>query len=357
MEPLKNMYNEKFIDKISNLILKVYLDFDAPSFKNSVFNDKFENLELKERMRHIAQTLGKYLPSDYEQAIDILMKLPIEETGFTYIVFSDFLEVYGLDNYELSVPALKYFTQFCSSEFAIRPFIIKYEDKMMQEMLKWTKSDNVHVRRLASEGCRPRLPWGIALPEFKKNPDKVIKILEELKNDPEEYVRKSVANNLNDISKDNPEIAIKLIKKWYGENKNLNWIVKHGSRTLLKSGNSEIMKIFGYHNPKSISLKNIHIPETVKLSSEFEFSFEIESMEGDIGKLRIEYIVEYVRLKGKKSKKVFKIAEGEYQNKVKLIKKKHSFKPVTTRKYYPGTHGFYIIINGIEKYHTTFELF
>lgn len=356
MEPLKNMYNEAFIDKISTLISEVYAEFNYENFKKSVFNDNYNNLELKERMRHISTTLGKYLPSDYAEALKILMQLNINDTDFTYIIFSDFVEVYGLDNYQLSIPALEHFTKWCSSEFAVRPFIIKYEDQMMAQMLEWTKSENTHVRRLASEGCRPRLPWAIALPKFKKDPSKILPILEALKNDKEEYVRKSVANNLNDISKDNPEIAGSLISTWYGHNKNLDRIVKHGSRTLLKAGNTDIMKIFAYHNPDCIEITNVHFNNEVPFSGELEFSFDIISNDGNIGKLRIEYIIEYVRLKGKSSKKVFKIAEGDYPVTMKSVKKLHSFKPVTTRKYYPGTHGFYIIINGVQKFSGNFEL-
>lgn len=149
-------------------------------------------------------------------------------------VLDNYVEQYGLDDYETSVKAIERITQFTSCEFSVHPFIIRYPNEMMVQILIWSKHENWGVRRLASEGCRPRFPWAMALPHLKKDPALIIPILENLKNDPARFVRLSVAYNLNDIVKDNPETVMELVKRWKGESEEVDWIIKHGCRTLLK---------------------------------------------------------------------------------------------------------------------------
>ena len=137
--------------------------------------------------------------------------------------------------------AIEFITQFITCEFAVRPFLLKYGDKMMNQMRAWSLHKSHKVRRLASEGSRPRLPWAMAIPALKKNPMPVLTILENLKNDPSESVRRSVANNLNDISKDRPGMVLKIANAWKGQNKETDAIVRHGCRTLLKHGHPEVL--------------------------------------------------------------------------------------------------------------------
>jgi len=227
---------------------------------------------------------------------------------------------------------------------------------MMRQMEKWAESDNHHVRRLASEGSRPRLPWAMALPEFKKNPAPVIKIMKKLKNDQSEYVRRSVANNLNDISKDNPDVTLKIAKEWRGKNKNTDWIIKHACRTLLKDSNEHALSLFGFGNPKSIQLLGLKVSKKVKMGDHVEFSFSLKSSNKNMGMLRIEYVIEFVRANGRTGRKVFKITEGDFRGTSKDVVKSYSFKPITTRRYYPGVHGISILINGKEMAKTQFNL-
>ncbi|QFR49186.1 DNA alkylation repair protein [Sulfurimonas lithotrophica] len=345
---LKELYNKQYIDYLASNIVKNYKTFKTDSFKKAIFYKGWEDLELKQRMRHIASTLGEYLPSEYIKAIDILEKT-FKDVDSKYalenMLFQDFVEVYGLDEFDTSMMALETFTVGSSSEFAIRQFILKYPKKTMTQMQKWAKSENEHVRRLASEGCRPRLPWAIALPEFKKDPSQVIKILDVLKDDESEYVRKSVANNLNDISKDNPEITINLAKKWIGNSKNTDKLLKHGCRTLLKASEVDALEIFGIKKAKHITLEAISIQKKVEMGSELEFSFTINSKK-NLGYLRVEYQMEFLRQNNKYSKKMFKICEGEYLQNNKTIQKRHSFKPISTRKYYAGVHRLHLYVNG-----------
>lgn len=356
-EPLKNLYNEVLINSLCHALKAVYKPFQSNSFHKSIFDETWEKKELKQRMRHIAETLYKFLPQDYKQAVEILKQIAADFNGFEYMFFPDFVELYGLEDYEPSIIALEYFTEFSSSEFAVRVFIKKYPDKMMAQMEKWAESNNYHLRRLASEGCRPRLPWAMSLPEFKKNPQAVLKVLEKLKQDESQYVRRSVANNLNDISKDNPQVVIQLAKTWAGENKNIDWMVKHGCRSLLKQAEPEIMDLFGFENPKHIFIDGFEVQKSVCMGHDLEFSFLLHTQKHKLGKLRIEYAIDFMKNNGKQSRKLFKISEADYAQSKKVINKKYSFKPISTRKYYAGLHGIAVLVNGYELTRSEFQLF
>jgi len=197
----------------------------------------------------------------------------------------------------------------------------------------------------------------MALPKFKKDPSPILPLLEKLKDDPSETVRRSVANNLNDISKDNPDIALDLCEKWYGTNKNTDWIVKHACRGLLKAGNKRALKLFGYSDPDCVSSENFKISSTkIKKGEELHFSFDLlVQAEGSI-RVRIEYAVYFMKANGKQNKKVFKITENTYGVGTHRFKRKHSFRDMTTRKHHAGEHKISIIINGEEKTLLSFNL-
>jgi len=343
---LKDIYDKKFIFKLAYEINEVYSDFNEKKFIKNVFNKEWSKKELKQRIRHMSENIQQSLPANYKKAINILKPVSLKFSGLEHLIFPDFVELCGIDDLKTSIHAMEYFTEGSSSEFPVRPFIIKYGNKMMKQMNVWSKSNNEHVRRLASEGCRPRLPWAMALPEFKNDPSLILPILERLKSDKSEYVRRSVANNLNDISKDNPAIVIKIAKQWKGLSPDTDKLIKHGCRTLLKSGEPGVLKLFGYKKPKDILLKKFKVTKEIKMGEEVMFSFSLLTTKNRIGKLRIEYIVDFVRQNNKTGKKVFKISEGNYSESVREISKKHSFREISTRRYYPGKHALSIIVNG-----------
>lgn len=355
-ELLKNMYNHESLYKVAVAIQSVYNSFKVDEFIKSTMDETWNNLELKARCRNISMSLGMYLPEDYKEALSILEK---SVTGFYFaFFFPDFVEVYGQDdiNWDLSISALERNTEYWSSEFAVRAFIIKDEERMMAQMRKWSKHKNEHIRRLASEGCRPQLPWGQAISKFKKDPTPVLPILEQLKTDTSTYVQKSVANNLNDISKTHPDLVISIAKDWYGKNKSTNWIVKHGCRTLLKKGNRDVLALFGYDDTTSINIQDFTLETTsISIGENLTFSFKILAKKAT--KTRLEYGIDYVKSNGKRNKKIFKISEVSLkENEKKSYMKKHSFADVSVRKHYPGIHSITIIINGVEKGKLDFEL-
>jgi len=354
-EQLKNVYTKEYIKNLALKIKENYKEFDSESFINSIFNPTWENLELKQRMRHIAIMINEYLPLSYEQQLEVLKPSSKEFTGFEAMFFQDFVEVFGVDDFENSMKALEVFTQDSSSEFAIRQFILKYEDKTIDYMKLWTKSSNEHLRRLASEGCRPRLPWAVALTNFKNNPSKILTIIEELKNDKSLYVRKSVANNLNDISKDNPHLLIKFVKENLGISKELDWVCKHASRTLLKNGDKEILKLFFFDKSNHVEIENFYCDKVVKVDDSLNFSFDLVSKEM-LGNIRLEYGIFYLRANNAHNKKVFMISQNDIKSKYKKVTKKQSFKNMSTRRHYLGKHYISLIINGEEKIKKEFIL-
>lgn len=348
-EALKNLYSKKLISDLCHSISKHYSSFDKAAFTQAVFNSDWKNKELKQRMRHIAICLHQHLPKDYKKAINILKPVSAEFSGFEYMFFQDYVECYGLEDFDTSIPALEHFTKYASSEFSVRAFILKDEKRMMKQMLCWAKSKNHHVRRLASEGCRPRLPWAIALPPFKKNPKTILPILKTLMTDESEYVRRSVANNLNDIAKDNPTVVLDWADNWLGKSEDTDKLIKHACRTLLKQGDTKALALFGFTKAKHITLHEFEVQPCVTFGESLLFSFLLKSQKRSLGKCRIEFAIDFVKANGSLSRKVFKISEADYTEKEKHVNKYFSFKQISTRKYYTGEHKLTIIVNGVDQ--------
>ncbi len=356
-EPLKNSYNKPYVSRLVDSFLMHSPNFDGKALHRKIFDDDWEGRELKSRMDHIAKNIYDVLGLDYVSALNILKPVCESFGGYEAMFFPHIIELYGVDHWDESMAALEHMTQFSSSEFAVRPFIVKAPKKMMKQMLRWSRHDNYHVRRLSSEGCRSRLPWAMALPAFKKDPTLILPILERLKNDESEYVRKSVANNINDIAKDNPRLVKELASRWLGENSDTDWIVKHGCRTLLKKADAEVLALFGYVPGQKVEVLALSIVDkTVAIGGELNFTFSLSSKRVTLGMLRIEYAIDYMKSNGSQSRKIFKISEGDIQTKNKDVKRKQSFKEMSTRKHYPGPHALAVIVNGAEVKKMTFDV-
>jgi 3-methyladenine DNA glycosylase AlkC len=357
-EPLKNRYTPAVIDRLADELEKAYLKFDKKKFRLMVFDQNWEQRELKQRMRHIAESINHSLPISYPEQIKVLNKVAPRFDGFLALIFPDFVQVYGLEDPDVSIPALEHFTQYSSSEFGVRPFIERYEKRMVKQHLLWAKNKNHHVRRLASEGIRPRLPWGMALTSFKKDPQPLLPILELLKQDESEYVRRSVANCLNDISKDHPAIVLELIKKWKDISAETDWIVKHASRGLLKKGHQEALASFGLNPAVKAEVSGLTLSKSkVKIGESFYFTFDLKLLEKREEDLRIEYKIYFMKANGKPAAKVFQIGKYALQPKETLsFERKHSFVDLTTRRHYAGEHKVVVVVNGKEKAEIDFVL-
>ncbi len=345
---LKDEYSKAFIEEIGAKLSKLNNSFNPKSFTQSVINKDWKQRELKDRMRFITKNIHNHLNFPYSEQVDILGEIVADYGGLKGMIFPDFVQVYGLDDFKTSLKALELFTQYSTAEFAIRPFIEKYPEQTMNQMLLWSSHKNEHLRRLASEGCRPKLPWAPPLREFIKNPKPVLPILENLKNDDSLYVRKSVANHLNDISKSQPELVLKIGEKWHGKTEHTNWIVKHALRTLLKKGNKNALSIFGLDDSKNLKINNLLLSKSaIKIGDFIHFDFDITNTSNREKNLRVEYKVAYVKANGSTSDKVFQISEFTLKEKAtKHFSRKQWFKELSTRKHYPGVHKISIFING-----------
>ena len=352
----KDYFNKKLAQRLAKLIGDVYPDFKSRAFVKQIA-DQIEPLELKARVAVMAEALRAFLPEDYPRALEVLMQILGPENpeegemfnhGFQFMPIEHFVGTYGLDDFEISMQALYEITKRFTAEFAIRPFLIRYEKEMLQVLAKWVQDENEHVRRLVSEGTRPRLPWAMRLPAFVDDPRGPLKLLEKLKDDPSEYVRRSVANHLNDITKDNPELAVDVLARWAkGASDDRLWIVKHALRSLVKQGHTGALKILGYGPPK-VKLVNFEVQTSVvQFGDALEFSFELQSESHKSQKLIVDYVIHFVKANGTRSAKVFKLSlrvlgSGECLQ----LERMHKIREITTRKYYAGGHRVEVQVNG-----------
>ncbi|WP_105205967.1 DNA alkylation repair protein [Neobittarella massiliensis] len=360
---MKNKYYH--VDALHELALRikaVYPTFEAAAFIADIIDDTWDARKLKERMRRVTIYLGRYLPADYGRALaiidQVIVRYPIGFHQNACACFPDYVEVYGQDvcNWDLSMAALERYTPYATAEFAVRPFIIHHEERMMRQMSIWASHEDAFVRRLASEGCRPQLPWGQALPSFKKDPSPVLGILEQLKTDPSVHVRKSVANNLNDISKTHPDLVVTIAREWYGKHPYTDWIVKRGCRSLLKKGDRGALDIFGLSAVDCVDIIDFSLgASAVSIGESLPFSVCIEAKR--TARLRLEYSIDYVKSGGKKSRKIFFISEISLKaGQRKRYDKTHSFADLSTRNHYPGTHSIALIIGGTQQDVLHFEV-
>ncbi len=313
-------------------------------------------LELKDRIKLLSGGLHDCLSCNFEQSLETLLKATFKPapgldplTGFALWPFTNFIQTYGLDHIEKSLHALYRLTPLFTAEFAVRPFLNLHPEATYAFLLKCTQDKNEHIRRWASEGSRPRLPWGEQIKGAILDPSPGLEILEALRYDESEYVRKSVANHLNDISKDHPNVALQAARQWLkhspsAEKNKVQWIVRHGLRTLLKKGHTKALQTLGYQG--KVQIKGLSLsPKRLAIGQSLEFEFELKSKEDT--KVMVDYILHHQKANGKTSPKVFKLTVKELKaGKSLAIRKKHSFKLVTTRAYYPGLHTIEIMVNG-----------
>lgn len=357
-EKLKDLYmTEPSLRRFASVIAGIYPEFDGHRFISLVFDGGAAEMELMARMRHTTGCLKQVLPASYTQSIAILRKAAPAVKGWEAMCLPDYASLYGLEARSTSLKALETFTRYSTSEFGVRPFLIRDAKPVMAWMKKLAGSKNHHLRRFASEGCRPRLPWAMAIPEFKTDPTLIIPILEQLKSDRSEYVRKSVANNLNDISKDHPQLILKLCRQWQGTSAETDWIIKHGCRTLLKAGNSEAMRLFGFADPKAVVITKLKLDQRkarIGEKANFRFSLQVGGKKPLL--IRIEYAVFYAKKNNRISKKVFKISEKTYGPGEYEISRSQSFADRSTRRHVAGKHDISVIVNGVEKARATLLL-
>jgi len=345
--------NDRVVTKIGKAIQAEY-----PEFKIKDFNQVSKNLgplELKARVLLITAQLKTYLPADYKKSLNILMKAMKggDLTGFELWPVSEYISQFGLDHFDESLKAMYQLTQRFTAEFAIRPFLLKDHKKVLSTLETWVDDKNTHIRRWISEGTRPLLPWGQKIPLFVMDPTHTLLFLEKLRHDEELYVRKSVANHLNDISKNHPKVVIDVLQSWLQDvpkehQDKIDWIKRHALRTLIKKGNPGALKLMGVSGKAKVKLGKVELNQKkYKLNDKLQFEFQVTSTATKSQKLVVDYAIDFMKANGKKGQKVFKLKTFDLKGKETLtLKKAHSLKPITTMKYYSGVHHLKIQING-----------
>jgi len=357
-ELLKDVYTEAYVKELAGRLQEAHSGFDSSAFIQKVKGGDWPSMELKARMKRITEGIHEHVPLPYSNILDILIDIAPYCGSLAGLFLPDYVSRYGLDeDWNTSMEALARLTPFASAEFAVRPFILRDEERMMDQMLHWSNHESEHLRRLASEGCRPRLPWGQALKNFQANPAPILPILENLKDDPSEYVRRSVANNLNDISKDHPALVLEIAQRWLRQKLSRKRLVKHGLRTLLKKGDSSVLALFGFGNPDRVAVSSFTLdPKAVRIGDSAQLQVEMDIQGEKELPLRIEYAIDFVKKSGKLNRKVFQWKEKNYKGGLYRIEKSHSFRQMSTRKHYPGLHRLLFLVNGEEKAILHFEL-
>jgi len=355
----KNFYNQDVVKDIATRVAATYKPFKSDLFIAEIMRELL-SLELKARAIFISATLRKYLPQDYAEAIRILVQSMGNNDGsggvegmggFRHLPFLNFVEKYGLDDPELSLQTLYQMTKYFSGEFAVRPYLLLHRELAFAAAHQWSNDKDWRVRRLASEGTRPRLPWGLRLKELVVDPAPILPILDRLFNDPHPVVRRSVANSLNDISKDHPVLAVQIATGWLKENDTaeVRKMVSHALRTLRKKGDKATSGLLGFAHSAEVKLVAFALEkDSVRIGEAIGFNLTLISEEKKPIRLVVHYAVHHQRKNGTTAPKIFKLAERDIKSGEKItLSGKHSFKKITTRRYYPGEHKIEIIVAGV----------
>ncbi|MES2046151.1 MAG: DNA alkylation repair protein [Pseudomonadota bacterium] len=346
---LKEIFNAERIRHIADETRAVFPAFDTGRFI-ALCRDGLDELSLMARLRRVAEALHATLPEDYRVALDVLRDLvPRLNSSFVTMALPDFVALYGQGHFELSMEALKFFTTFGSSEFALRYFLRRDPSRTLSVMERWARDENEHVRRLASEGSRPRLPWSFKLDAVIADPSLTQDIIETLKADPSRYVRKSVANHLNDIAKDNPDWVLERIEGWPRDNAATTWIARHALRTLVKRGDRRALTILGAGEVADIDVVDFTVaPRTIALGESISLSIALRSTSARGQRLVVDYAVHYVKRSGATTAKVFKLRTIDLapREAVKIVHRQ-TVRDFTTRIHHPGRHSVELLVNGL----------
>lgn len=357
-EPLKNHFDDRVPRTIARDISAVWPEFRARPFVTDALRG-YDALELMDRGRHIARVLRRHLPDDYPKALAILMRSVGERpkktdgdggmASFFYLPHTCFVAEFGLDHFEESMQAQYVLTQRFTAEFSIRPFIERYERESLTLLRSWTRDPNVHVRRLVSEGTRPRLPWAGRLRRLQQDPTPVLELLELLKDDPELFVRRSVANSLNDIGKDHPDVLVAVAKRWLVDaSDERRALVRHALRSLVKQGHPGALKLLGFGRQADVAIANVRIgPKRAPMGGRVTIAFDLRSTGPRTQRVLVDLRIHFVKAAGRTSAKVFKLRAMDLAPGATVAcRKTISLADLTTRQHYPGRHVVDALVNG-----------
>jgi 3-methyladenine DNA glycosylase AlkC len=366
-EPLKNSFGPEVPEKIARMIEAEYSSFDSDGFLARALGG-YEELELTPRARQIAAALGEHLPADRRRALEILIgSLGPEIEGseltgmdlFIYMPHVYFVAEHGLEHFDLAMLAQYEITKRFTAEFSIRAYLESCPEETLARLHEWASDPNVHVRRLVSEGSRPRLPWARRLRRFQEDPTPVLELLELLKDDDEEYVRRSVANNLNDISKDHPERVIETVRRWWPDaSPDGRRMIRHALRTLIKSADADALAVLGYGSDSPAVIDTVRCtPGSLSIGGKVRLEIEVANPSSGPASALVDIRVHFVKANGSTSPKVFKGGELDLEPEERAtVRKTLSVAQHSTRTHYPGDHRIEVLLNGCAYEGGSFEL-
>jgi len=353
LEKLKEAFNAESVNRLAELLAAAHPNFPARDFSRRILRT-LPQLELKDRVRLIAKAIAEFLPPEPVRALPILEAViktenhPRGVAGFQAWPLTQVVEDIAITEPELALATLQKLTTVMSAEFAIRPFLIEHQRLTLSTLKKWARDPNVHVRRLVSEGTRPRLPWGQRIPVFQKDPSICLPLLKILRRDPEIYVRKSVANHLNDFSKDHPDWLVQELATWiseYPECPRISWIVRHACRSLIKAGHPAALQLQGFSPAKVENVRLKVSPAKVKMGGEITVNFSAKAARSEAW--LVDYAVHHRKKNGETKPKVFKWTKATPKAGEKIsLEKRHRFVEISTREYYAGIHEVEVFVNG-----------
>ena len=371
MEPFKNNISPDLVRCIGAHVAQHHDGFDRLGFETDILAE-LDHLELKQRAGLIARHLDSHLPQDLTTRFSILKAMlhPMTEIAFDrgsdergirgwgMMPLGMVVAASGLDDFDASFALLKEMTKRATAEFDVRPFLAQDQERALAIMTPWVKDESVHVRRLVSEGTRPRLPWGMRLQALVADPTPTLPLLDALKDDPEDYVRRSVANHLNDIAKDHPDLVAEIAASWLKDaDRNREKLVRHACRSLIKQGHAATLEAFGL-NPPEVRVEGPQITASeVAYGEAVGFTIEVVSASSNPQDLVLDYLVHFRKANGTLAPKVFKwtkltLGPGERLT----LSRSHAIRPITTRVYYGGTQAVSLRINGQDFGFSEFEL-
>jgi len=347
-QELKDWFNPVFFAELGERLSDACPGFDAAGFAAQAAKD-LETLSLTQRMTATVEAAWHHLPGEFRPAVEILKKIaPAYRGQFAGMFMCEFVATYGQDDRDYALSALAELTRSFSAEFAVRHFLVADFDQTIDVMTGWAADPEPAVRRLASEGSRPRLPWSFNLAQLIEDPSPVRPILDRLCRDPDTSVRKSVANHLNDISKDHPALMLDWVSAWDLSDERSAWIAKHAARSLIKRGDPRAFALFGFDAAPDVTIEGFEIrPGTVTVGEDATVSFTLVSGSDRDQKLAVDYAVHFVKKSGKTSPKVFKLKELVLRpSERRALTQRHRFVDRTIRTHHAGDHRFALVVNG-----------
>ena len=357
-EALKHFFSKALVAKLSRSLADVCAGFDERAFQKRATRG-LDDLELLARGRHLMEAMHAHLPGRYEEQLSLILRSlgaanTTDEnqgggmTPFFYLPHVSFVATYGVDDFDRSMAAQVELTKRFTCEWSVRPFLERYPERSFEMLKSWTAHEDPHVRRLVSEGTRIRLPWASRIPDWERDLDKIVQLLERLKDDSSSMVRRSVANNLNDIAKVDPARVVVIVKRWLGgASAERRALVEHALRTLVKRGDKSALALLGFGGSPIVAIERVRFePKRVLIGESVRVSFDVVSRSKLRQSLLVDLVVHFAKANGN-SRKVFKLkrvelALGETASFSKLV----SLAVYTTRKPYAGRHEVELLLNG-----------